>query len=497
MKRLNVRSFVLLALLVTFIYSCEKNDEEVPQNLEVQDFIWKGMNAFYYWQAEIPNLADTRFSSQRELNGFLSSYNGAPNSLFEDLRFQPGVVDRFSRLVTDYVALENSLQGTNLSTGMEFGLVRFDNDPSLVYGYVRYVVASSDAAVKGIARGMLFTHVNGTQLTDTNFGSLLFSSDTSISIELADFNGGNPTPNGTVIDLIKSQVTDEPILIHKVIDEGANRIGYLMYNQFASAFDVELNNVFASFQSENITDLIIDLRYNGGGFTSSAIHLAGMITGQFTDQLFYTQEWNQKVKDAFSDRPGFFNANFRGDLRFLDANNEEVSVGSLNSLNLNRVYFITTGSTASASELIIAGLEPYITVNTVGTTTVGKNVGSITLYDSDNYTRGGDNLNPNHSFAMVPTTFEYKNSDGINYFDGIPPDVLLREDFGNLGVLGERSDPLLDRTIQFIVTGSRGVSGKTTLDFQEEISNSKLFTPASNRLFDKIDIKSVLNPILE
>ncbi len=482
MKKVTVVLFIMIGLT-----SCQKNDTSIPENLEVQDFIWKSMNAFYYWQADVPNLADTRFSSQRDLNGFTSNYDGDLNALFQDLRFQPDVVDRFSRIVSDYVALENSLQGNILTTGMEFGLVRYVNNPSDVYGYVRYIVEGSDAETKGITRGMLFNKVDGTQLTDSNFGSLLFSSNTSITIELADYNNGNPMENGTLIQLTKNNATDNPIKISKVFDEGVSKIGYLMYNQFASSFDEDLNAAFGQFQSEGITDLIIDLRYNGGGFVSSAIHMSGMITGQFTNELLYTQEWNGKVQDAFSDQPDFFNTNFRDQLLFLNQNNEEISLGNLNSLNLSRVYFIISGSTASASELVITALEPYITVNTVGTTSVGKNVGSVTLYDSDNFTRNGANLNPNHTFAIVPTTFEYKNSAGVNYLNGITPDVVLQEDFGNLGVLGEKSDPLLDRTIQFILTGAKGSGIKSSRTFNaQEISNSKMFTPASNTMFDKL-----------
>lgn len=481
MKKLFVFAFLLIGIV-----ACEKNESGIPESIEVEDFVWKAMNAFYFWQADVPDLADTRFSSQRELNGFLASYGGDVNALYQDLRFQPGVVDRFSVIVSDYIALENAQQGITLSTGMEFGLVRFDSNPTNVFGYVRYVVAGSDAETKGVTRGMLFTHVDGTQLTESNFGGLLFSSAGSFTIELADFNNGNPVRNGTTIELIKTQVVDNPVLIRKTITEGANRIGYLMYNQFASSFDGELNAAFASFQSENITDLIIDLRYNGGGRVSSAIYLASMITGQFNNQLFSQQFWNAKVRNAIDN--SLFLDNFTDEIRNLDRNGNVILQEPINSLNLNRVYFITTNNTASASELVMSGLEPYIDVFKVGVTTVGKQVGSVTLYDSDDLTREGANLNPNHTVAIQPITFEIQNSLGNNAPEGITPDVLFPVQYGNLGVLGERSDPLLNRTLDLIINGNRSpiISGKD-LKHQKEISNSKLVTPASNNMY--VDLK--------
>ena len=72
-----------------------------------------------------------------------------------------------------------------------------------------------------------------------------------------------------------------------------------MYNQFAGNFDAQLNAVFAGFKTENIDNLIIDLRYNPGGFVSSATYLGGMITGQFEGELFSQQIWNNKVTQAW------------------------------------------------------------------------------------------------------------------------------------------------------------------------------------------------------
>jgi len=476
MKYTSFKRIAVIFLTILIVSSCEKSENQIPENIEIQDFVWKGMNAFYLWQDQIPDLADTRFSSQNQLNSYLQGFPN-PADLFQTLRFQPGVVDKFSWIVDDYIALENSFQGINNSNGMEFGLVRFVDTPNDLFGYVRYVVPNSDAETKGIARGMLFTEIGGTQITEGNFNSLLSSN--TYTIHLADYNAGNPTTNGTTIALTKSQLQENPVAITKVFDEGANKIGYLMYNQFASSFDGQLNAAFATFQTEGITDLIIDLRYNGGGDVTTTTYMGSMITGQFSNQLFSRKLWNSKVQAAVNS--GNFIENFTNQILNIDQNGSVILQEPINSLNLNRIYFITTGSSASASELVMNSLSSYISVSSVGTTTLGKVHGSTTLYDTDTYSRNGPNLNLNHTWAMQPLVSEIVNSNDTNQPNGIPPNVELPEDYGNLGVLGEKSDPLLDRTITLITTGSRVGSSKNQLNLIE-LSNSKLMTPARNNM---------------
>ena len=483
MKYTSFKRIATIFLIAITITSCEKSENQIPANVEIQDFVWKGMNAYYFWQDQIPDLADTRFSSQSQLNSYLEGFPN-PADLFQTLRFQPGVADRFSWIVDDYIALENSFQGINQSNGMEIGLVRFADTPSNLFGYVRYVIPNSDAETQGVTRGMLFTEIGGTQITEDNFNSLL--SANTYTIHLADYNAGNPTTNGTTIALTKSQLQENPVHIAKVIDEGVHKIGYLLYNQFADSFDGHLNAAFATFQSEGITDLIIDLRYNGGGATKTAVYLGSMITGQFNGQLFSRALWNSKVRAAVDER--FFIDNFTDEILNLDRNGAVVLQEPIHNLNLTRVYFITTGSTASASELVMNSLSTYINVASVGTTTLGKVHGSTTLYDTDTYTRNGPNLNPNHTWAMQPLVNEIVNSNGTNQPNGISPNVQLPEDYENLGVLGEKSDPLLDRTITLITTGSR--VGPPTNQLQLiEFSNSKLMTPARNYMIVELKNK--------
>ncbi|QNM86411.1 peptidase S41 [Polaribacter pectinis] len=482
--QLSILTFLLL------IASCTKSDsEDVIEpvvNDDINYFIWNGMNAYYLWQKDVPDLADNRFATFSELYTYFRGYS-SPENVFESLLNRPA--DRFSWIVDDYIELENSFQGINVSNGMEFGLKRYNNSAVNIYGYVRYVIPNSDAAAKGIKRGMLFNAVNGTQLTDSNYTSLLFGNSTNYTAEFADYNNGNPISNGTSVNLNKTQLQENPVAISKVITDGNKKIGYLLYNQFASTYDRQLNAAFANFKAANVDELIIDLRYNGGGSVRTSTYLGGMITGQFNGQLYSKEIWNEKVQDAVSaDR--FLN-NFTDEIKNTDQNGNVVVQENINSLNLNSVYFIVSGSTASASELVINALSAYIDVKLVGTKTVGKQVGSITLYDSEDLQRDGNNLNPDHRYAMQPIVLEISNKNGQNNPNGYTPGsvtspgIALAEDYGNLGVLGERSDPLLDRTLTYISTGSKGNFSQKSVEYSE-IYNSKLATPASNNMYVKV-----------
>ncbi len=471
---------VLFICMLLLFFNCTKDIASIPEDIEINNFVWKGMNSYYYWQSDVPDLADTRFANQGELNVFLRSFY-APEELFQDLRFQPGVIDRFSWIVDDYVALENSFQGIRLTNGMEFKLFVYKENTTNVYGVVYYVIPGSNAEIQGVLRGDVFSAINDTQITVDNYRGLLFGENSNYTLNLSDFKTGNPEVNGTNIGLVKEDFQENPVAISKVFNEGSKKIGYLLYNQFASSFDLQLNNTFSYFKSEAVTDLIIDLRYNGGGSVRTATYLASMINGTNTGKLFSQEFWNEKV--VKNTNPDYFENNFTDQIT-----NNDVNI-PIESLSLNTVYFIVTDDTASASELVINGMKPYVDVKLVGTKTVGKQVGSITVYDSDNYRKTGSNLNVNHTYAMQPIVLEIKNSEGQNNPEGYLPEIVLPEDFGredgtiNIGVLGEKSDILLDRTINFITTGSRPSFKNRNYNQEKALIDSKVIQPFSQEMF--------------
>lgn len=437
-------AFLLFVAFFTF-QSCEDQDDvSAPENLEVNDFVWKGLNLYYLWQADVPNLADNRFANQTDLNNFLKGYS-KPEDLFNALRVNKSI-DRFSWIVSDYRELEGMLQGTTKNDGVDFGLYYKASGSKDIFGYVRYIIPTSDASTKDIKRGDIFYGVNGTQLTDSNYQALLLNSE-SYTLNLADYNNGQITPNGKSVNLTKTELSENPIMINKVIENGGHKIGYLMYNGFYPNYDTNLNDAFASLKNEGVTDLVLDLRYNTGGSVQSATRLASMITGQFNGKVFSKQRWNDKIN-------AYFESEDPDALKSLFPNTIETT--PINSLNLTKVYILTTKSTASASELIINGLKPYIEVVQIGDLTTGKNVGSITIYDSPTF--GKENRNPMHHYAMQPIVLKIVNANDLgDYLNGLEPTYSLKEDISNLGVLGSTSEPLLSTAIGKITGASKKV----------------------------------------
>ncbi|MEM7297011.1 MAG: S41 family peptidase, partial [Bacteroidota bacterium] len=430
------------------------NDTTVELNRVQDEFIWQAMNLFYYWQDAVPFLSDNRFDSYDELHAFLNDYSSS-EELFESLLVSGDV---FSWIVDDYVALEQSFQGTSRSFGYEFRLLRISEGSSEVFGYVKYVVPGGPAERANLTRGTLFNKVDGTTLTVDNFENLLFGRSL-YDLGLASLEEDQIISTNEIVTLVSVELTENPIHLSKMIDVDGLKVGYLVYNQFVdnNQSHRELNALFEEFRNQGVSDLVLDLRYNPGGALSTTVNLASMIySGGNSDTQLGQIIYNSKLGR-------FFNAsfNFNETLPIQDDEGVVVDNEVLNRLSLSRVFVLTSGSTASASELLIVSLSPYMEVITIGTGTVGKNVGSITLYDTKNTlfrrTRDAD-INSNHSYAMQPIISQLANSDGFSdYAGGLEPDIVIDEkDFlDDLKPLGDIEEPLLAEALNLISGAAR------------------------------------------
>ena len=471
MKKTVLLTLLLFTAVISF-NSCQDNDDIAPPaSLEIQDFIWKGLNQYYLWQEYVPNLNDNRFANQKELNSFLSNYQN-PEDLFNALRVDK-TIDRFSWIVDDYLELEGQLQGTTKNNGLEFGLSYKAGSSTEVFGYVRYVINNSDASNKDIKRGDIFTAVNGTPLNNNNYLSLLYGSNETYVLSMATLNGNTIIPNGKSVSLTKTVLSENPILVNKVITSGAHKIGYLMYNGFYGDYDIKLNEAFGELKAQGVTDLVLDLRYNGGGSVQTATRLASMIKKKTKEkEVFAKQQWNTKINSYFeAENPdALFNY-------FTD----KIEDTPINCLDLNKVYILTSKNTASASELVINGLKPHLTVVQIGDITVGKNVGSVTLYDSPTFT--DKNRNPKHRYAMQPIVLKIVNSEGFgDYFTGLVPNFKVIETVSTLGTLGESTEPLLSVAINKI-TGTGRMINQNKVDPFKYINDSKSLNRFQNQMY--------------
>ncbi len=443
-------------------------------NLDIQDFMWKSLNLWYFWQAEVPNLADDRFSSDAAYTEFLQSEANPTDFLENQLLFSE---DRFTFYSDDYEEFTNSLVGVTKSNGMSFGLIGYGTNQ--IAGYVRYITPNSDADGEDITRGEFFNGVNGIELTNGNYIDLLYGENDTYTLNMANYENNTFVANGKDVTLTAQENFQEnPIYITNTIEVNGQKIGYIYYNRFLTDYDEELNQAFGDLKAQGITDLVLDLRYNRGGFVSSAILLSSMIYGTNTNDLFLRRIYNPKLQEVYNSSA---EDNFR----------DKTSDGTaLNTLNFNRVYVLTTSRSASASELIINGLDPYVDVIQVGTTTTGKNEFSVTLVDDPNrdglpfvYTAARESfINPKNSWAIQAIIGRVENSVGFSdYSAGFSPEIELAEDVLNLGILGDLNEPLLARAIQDIT----GVSGKRDFSVRmpaKPIADSDSFSPHQDLL---------------
>ena len=238
-----------------------------------------------------------------------------------------------------------------------------------------------------------------------------------------------------------------------MIETEGSRVGYLMYNSFRFNFHDDLNQRFGDFKTAGIDDLVIDLRYNGGGALITSALLASLISGVSSEEIFAELIHGSKRESRNS------TFDFLDSVPVYDDEGNFRRTDNINSLGMNRLYVLTSRNSASASEALINGLLPFgVEVFVIGEVTAGKDEGSITVYDAPevNYSPRNEEerskINPNHMRAMQPIIFKIFNKERGDYPDGFFPDVEMREfDFlQNLPELGDPNEPLLSVALSHI-----------------------------------------------
>ena len=438
-----------LLLLLTLagsglLTSCKKNTDVVSPsgtssaNGYVDNWILDNMRQAYYWNTKIPANPDTTLAPDKFFDSILYKYNKTTNPQG----------DRFSWIQESSTELTALLNGQTTTTGMEFDLLLRAQGTTDVVGVVLYVLPGSPADKAGFKRNDTFYSVNGTPLTTTNYA--IAYGDGPLTFGLATPQNGTLTNTTTTRSVTPVVFQENPVFKDSVYTIGDRKIGYLLYNQFVSGpngstvrtYDNQVSAVFGKFKAQGVNELVLDLRYNGGGDVESSTNLASLIVKGVNGQAkvpYIRTEWNATLTP-------YLQQTYGTDFFYYYFNNQANNIGS----QLSRAYVLTTDRTASASELIINGLRPFMTVNTIGSTTAGKNVGSITITDD---------TNPNNKWGLQPITFRsYNKNNESDYWTGFTPTVAVDEPYGALYPLGDTRDALLAGAIshiQGLTTGSR------------------------------------------
>jgi C-terminal processing protease CtpA/Prc len=387
---------LITALIIPLLSGCKKDPDPVEGTTlaeRARDGLYELMQYAYLWNYNMPTVK-------------LSDYPG-PRELLDAVRYKPIDVYSFVMNWDDFMAyMSGSIQGLH---GITLSLDTADA--------VRVVnlYNKSDLWPKGVRRGWIVKKVNGTDLapifieaTQTRDWSVYNNLMGPATVGLTNaFLFQKPDGTEVTYSSTKSSFTANSVTAYDVIDLSSGKTGYLCFDAFIDPSPAELNEAFAFFKANNVTDLIIDLRYNGGGDLDVAQQLASLVMGAAdTTKICYKLEYNNTVS--------------------ADWNQTYKFTKTESPLGLDRVVFITTRSTASASEVVISALKPYITVSLVGDITYGKPVGmNLWGYPFPSTSTP----EPDYKYVFAPITFEYVNaSDWGGFYDGIIPDVMANDD---------------------------------------------------------------------
>lgn len=431
------RVLVGMVILIAFP-ACNDDDNSAKGNKYVNNWIYDNMELYYLWNTDLPS------SPNR---------SKAPDEFFNSLLSEE---DRFSWIQENYIELLNSLQGVNREAGYEFKLYLESENSENVIAQIMYIKAGSlvEAEDKDLMRGDVITHINGERMTTSNYQELLGEISETHTIQYSRPTEAGMIDKGT-LSLNTSEFAENPNFMSKIIDTGdGHKIGYYVYNFFATGppsstnqYNTEMDVIFNEFKDEYITDLVIDLRYNSGGAEGATINLASLIGDNIDNTVTFTRrQYNNELQSALINDP-----NYGPDFLIKKFTVKTANVGPL--LNNGRVYILTSGRTASASELLINGLKPHMNVFLIGDVTVGKNVGSISIYEDDD---------PKNTWGMQPIVVKsYNSANESNYSDGFEPNIINLDNSLDLKPLGDEDEILLSLAIDHITGGSGSRSGVT------------------------------------
>ncbi|HEX6163547.1 MAG TPA: S41 family peptidase [Vicinamibacterales bacterium] len=366
------------------------------QNLWVRD----ALDEVYYWyQFMPPGVVPTKFNS--------------PEAYLEAVRYRP--IDNSYSFITS-AAASDAFYSDSQFIGYGFGNQITENEIRVMQVY-----PDSPASEAGLLRGDRIFTVNGrsvsSMVADNTIGNAFGQAEVGVAstIEWETLSGERRSAR-----LVKRLVTIPTVSLTSVVDLDGRKVGYLFFRNFVEPSKAALTEAFEALKAAGVTELVLDLRYNGGGLVDVAVHLASLIGGARTNaQVMLSYVHNDKLAAAYNKTTRFTNPP--------------------QALNLQRLVVITTRSSASASELVINSLRPFMPVTTIGDTTFGKPVGQYGLRFCDK--------------ILYPVAFSIRNANNQgDFFDGLAPDCTAGDDYNYQ--LGDSREASLAEALTFIRTGA-------------------------------------------
>jgi hypothetical protein len=391
--------FLSLLIASSLFISCSNDDDDgfIRESDTIYDTIDETMSEWYLWNEDLPNINSSSYSSV--------------NDYFEALLVSQ---DRWSYIANLDALLAYLENGTYIGYGLAF---KYDANNDL---RVKLIFDESPLAAEGITRGWKLVQINNKEVASLSDDQVLDELDKNSSTFVFENNLGEQKE----ISANQQEIDQNSVLSKKVIDYEGTKVAYLAFDSFLGSSENDLNEAFNFFRTENAEELILDLRYNGGGSTYISNQLAGLITGNIYQGDIYSKTLHNPSKTGENFSEAFFN--------------------QPSAYGFNRVFVITTSGTASASEMVINGLRPYLgeeNVVLIGSKTHGKPVGMYVFEE------------PDFNLAIVPISFSITNAnDEGGYFEGIPVDFEISDDISR--DFGDIEESNFQAALQYISQGN-------------------------------------------
>jgi C-terminal processing protease CtpA/Prc len=396
---------ILSGIFFLFVTGCEKDDPPPSEEIMARDHFYELMNEWYLW------------------------YDKMPDVLLEAMRYLPK--DVYSYIMSKQEFDLRMIEGKYIGHGFSWG---FDDN-----GIVRIIFVFKDSPLydEGVRRGWIINKVNGTAITIENRSTIFGDKTVGYENTIEFITAADSTVS---ITTAKKEIQKNSVLYYDTLHVNGTVTAHMVFQEFMQPSIEEFTEVFSFFNSTEATEMILDLRYNPGGFMNVSTLLASLITGENTNDKIFT-------KNIYNDKKS-------------DENSSALFEEQTNSLNLNKVIILTTGATASASEALINGLKPHIDVVTIGDVTYGKPVG-MRVFVYENY-------------VFLPITFRIANSNNeSDYYDGIQPDAFCDDDFTR--AFDNREEACLKEAIYYLENGSfSGTKGRKVKAYEEKVSYIEL-----------------------
>ncbi len=415
------------------------------------------METWYYWNDEPEQR--TRYG------GIMIEDHESLDSLLDELRWRPETHDRnFSYWST---ARESDMVFAGQAFIFGFrGRVIVDVNENPLYYQVVDVYAGAPAGNAGLERGDRIVGLNGEPVDSLTVEGIFeeFGPNEEgfeVSFEVEKQSGERRTFSMAKAEVSVPTVPEEHV---RILDTDAGKVGYLHFRTFFGNADGRLLQEFAEFNAAGVKNLVVDLRYNGGGSVPIAYGLATLIGGP---ELYENQAQTvmvRRVHNLLVSSEGFDETAYFG----CDAYSTPALAAQCRNQsairNVENVVFITGRGSASASELVITALQPYENVSLVGERTYGKPVGQYGL----RFCLATPNVFETRQADLWAVTFATVNAEGFeDYYDGLPVTEGCQVEDDLTRQLGDPREGRLAAALRYLETGSCGATASSRLAAQD------------------------------